>query len=220
MTKLMFFVVLCLATYSVAQEPTVTSTPSPTPTRSVRISFVPPPLEGKISLGIYDDNNQLVRVLHQESDLDEFTLGADALVTKWDGKDDFGYDLAPGTYRARGFLVAPMKIDEITNAETSLPMDVQPVKVRLVANPLQKDERPTISLVGGIDDEDALVKTSDGLPLVTVTQAPDLKRVVVASDPETKTTAIFVETGSGTRRFAITALSKMMEFDCGEFQLK
>src|SRR5438105_14645914 len=104
-------------TSAFAQEsptPSVTATPSSTPpqtpaARSVRISFLPPPLEGKISLGIYNQWDQLVRVVHQEAELDEFTIGADALVTKWDGKDDDGYDVPAGTYRARGYVVAPMK---------------------------------------------------------------------------------------------------------------
>ena len=182
MTRKVCIAMLCFSTCSLAQEPSPTVTPSPTPSRSVRISFVPPPLEGKISLGIYDENNQLVRVLHQEAELDDFTVGADALVTKWDGKDDFGYDLWPGTYHGRGFLVAPMKIEEITTGDAVMPTEAQPIKVRLVANPLEKNERPTVQLTGGIDDEDALLKTVDGLPLLTVTRAPDLKRVLLTSD--------------------------------------
>ncbi len=220
MTKEICIAVLCFSAYSLAQEPTVTPTASSAQLRSVRISFVPPPLEGKISLGIYDENNQLVRVLHQEADLDDFTVGADALLTKWDGKDDFGYDLWPGTYHGRGFLVAPMKIEEITGGETVMPVEPQPVKVRLVANPLEKNERPTVQLTGGIDDEDALLRTADGLPLLTVTQAPDLKRVLLTSDPEGKNITMFVETGETTRRFSIIGLSKMMAFDCGKFELK
>src|SRR5204862_4481344 len=92
-----------------SRSPTLTplASPSPTssPTRSVRISFVPPPLEGTISLGIYDGNGRLVRILHQQADLNEFTICADALVTKWDGKNDDGEDLPAGKYHARGYVV-------------------------------------------------------------------------------------------------------------------
>jgi hypothetical protein len=159
-------------------------------------------------------------VLHQEGDLDDFIVGADALLTKWDGKDDFGYDLWPGTYHGRGFLVAPTKIEEITSGETVMPAEAQPIKVRLIANPLEKNERPTVQLAGGIDDEDALLKTVDGLPLLTVIQAPDLKRAMLTSDPEGKNFMMFIETGETTRRFSINGLSKMMAFDCGKFELK
>src|SRR5205085_9767584 len=88
-------------TPAVSSTPTQSPFPSPTaaPTRSVRISFVPPPLDGTISLGIYDLSGKLVRVLHQQAPLDVFTIGADALETKWDGKDDDGLDLPAGKYR-------------------------------------------------------------------------------------------------------------------------
>src|SRR5207249_9272985 len=68
---------------SATPSPTPEQTPSAPPTRTVRLSFVPPPLEGTISLGIYDGSGKLVRVLHQEAELNEFTIGADALVTQW-----------------------------------------------------------------------------------------------------------------------------------------
>src|SRR5438876_11177125 len=85
---------------------------SATATRSVRITFVPPPIQGTISLGIYDENAKLVRVLEQEAELDQFEVGDDGLTTRWDGKDDDGYDVPAGTYHARGYSVAPMKIEQ------------------------------------------------------------------------------------------------------------
>src|SRR5207237_7667866 len=97
-------------------SPTLEQTPSAPPTRTVRLSFVPPPLEGTISLGIYDGNGKLVRVLHHEADLNEFTIGADALVTKWDGKNDDGEGLPAGKYHARGYVVARSKIEDLGQA--------------------------------------------------------------------------------------------------------
>src|SRR5438309_9215357 len=57
---------------SVTPTPAPEQTPSASPARTVRISFVPPPLEGTIDLGIYDNNAKLVRVLHQDAELNEF----------------------------------------------------------------------------------------------------------------------------------------------------
>jgi hypothetical protein len=96
-----------------SQEPT-TPEPKPSPSeRSVRISFLPPPLEGTISLGIYDAKGKLVRVLHREADINEFDIGADALSTTWDGKDDMGGNAPAGKYRARGFVVGDLKVDGV-----------------------------------------------------------------------------------------------------------
>jgi hypothetical protein len=89
-------------------EPKPTSSPAE---RSVRISFLPPPLDGTISLGIYDAKGQLVRVLRREADINEFNIGTDALSTTWDGKDDAGENVPAGKYSARGFVVGDLGIE-------------------------------------------------------------------------------------------------------------
>ncbi|HWM23816.1 MAG TPA: hypothetical protein VNP98_03255 [Chthoniobacterales bacterium] len=91
-------------------------TPEPTsapPTRNIRISFLPPPLDGTISLGIYDAKGKLVRVLHREADLNEFKIGADALSTMWNGKDDGGESVPAGKYSAHGFVVGGLKTEGV-----------------------------------------------------------------------------------------------------------
>ena len=100
-----------LAGSSVAQEsPSPTATPAP---RSIRISFAPPPLDGTISLGVYDAKGKLVRVLFREADINEFDIGSDALSTTWDGKDDAGENVPPGKYSAHGFVVGDLKIEGV-----------------------------------------------------------------------------------------------------------
>lgn len=105
---------VAFAALSLAQEsPAPEATPSPGPARNIRISFVPPPLEGTISLGIYDSQGKLVRVLFREADIDEFKIGQDALSTTWDGKDDAGENAPPGKYSAHGFVVGDLKIEGV-----------------------------------------------------------------------------------------------------------
>ena len=98
---------------SLAQESPPEPTPFPAPARNVRISFVPPPLDGTISLGVYDAKGKLVRVLLREADIDEFTIGQDALSKTWDGKDDAGENVPPGKYSAHGFIVGDFKIEGV-----------------------------------------------------------------------------------------------------------
>src|SRR5437016_9180268 len=125
---------------STTPPPAPEQTPSVSAARSVRISFVPPPLEGTISLGIYDPNGKLVRVLHQEAELNEFIVGADALVTQWDGKNDDGEDLSAGKYHAREYAIGHVKIEE-TGKTQEPPLIDSPdfVRVKLVANPLENN---------------------------------------------------------------------------------
>ena len=105
---------VALTAWSLAQEsPTPEPASSPAPVRNVRISFVPPPLDGTISLGVYDAKGKLVRVLFREADINEFTIGQDALSKMWDGKDDAGENLPPGKYSAHGFVVGDVKIDGV-----------------------------------------------------------------------------------------------------------
>src|SRR5688572_12786842 len=107
-------VLVAFTALSLAQEsPTPEPTPSPAPARSVRISFVPPPLDGTISLGVYDAKGKLVRVLFREADINEFTIGQDALSKTWDGKDDAGENVPPGKYSAHGFVVGDVKIEGV-----------------------------------------------------------------------------------------------------------
>src|SRR6187401_2350802 len=109
--RLACFLFIAVALAARAQD-SVTPTPSP-PKRSVRISFVPPPLDGTISLGIYDAKGKLVRVLFREADINEFTIGHDALSTTWDGKDDAGENVPAGKYSAHGFVVGDLKIEGV-----------------------------------------------------------------------------------------------------------
>ena len=105
---------LAFTALSLGQEsPTPEPAAPPAPTRNVRISFVPPPLDGTISLGVYDAKGKLVRVLFREADINEFTIGQDALSKTWDGKDDAGENVPPGKYSAHGFVVGDLKIEGV-----------------------------------------------------------------------------------------------------------
>ena len=111
--RLFFVLLLSFAVTSPGQE-TPTPEPKPLPTaRGVRISFLPPPLDGTISLGIYDAKGKLVRVLHREADINEFKIGADALSTTWDGKDDVGASVPAGKYSAHGFVIGDLKTEGV-----------------------------------------------------------------------------------------------------------
>ena len=229
--KLTLAILFALASiYSLAaqESPSPTLTPAasppptpPSPTRSVRISFVPPPLEGTISLGVYDGNGKLVRILHQQAELNEFTIGADALVTKWDGKNEEGEDLPAGKYHARGYLVGRFKIEDLGQAAAPPVEDnaTGNVKVKLMPNPLANDERPIVDLGVGFDDEDSFLKTTDGLPLCTVSETPNLIRASIKKNGE-KSVDVWQDDGAVVEQFRISNVDKMMAFDCGDFELK
>ncbi|HSH37765.1 MAG TPA: hypothetical protein VK993_03180 [Chthoniobacterales bacterium] len=86
---------------------------SATSGKGPRISFLPPPIEGTLSLGIYDAKGKLVRALHREADVDEFDIGSDSLSTTWDGKNDAGESMPPGRYFARGYAVGDIGVEGV-----------------------------------------------------------------------------------------------------------
>lgn len=105
-----------LAAYACAQQPPTqppAAFPPPlvaVPAGSVKITFLPPPLEGTLSLGVFDRAGKLVRTLKAEAVPADFTVGLNGLITFWDGRDDAGRVLPPGKYRVRGFAVADLEI--------------------------------------------------------------------------------------------------------------
>lgn len=143
--RLSSVLLLSLAVTARGQE-SATPEPKPSPSeRSVRISFLPPTLDGTISLGIYDAKGKLVRVLHREADINEFNIGTDALSTTWDGKNDAGENVPAGKYSAHGFAVGDLGIegvgfffnDFVTNDDS--PRIRHLSKVRLQNDELQLD---------------------------------------------------------------------------------
>jgi hypothetical protein len=177
-------------------------------------------MEGTISLGIYDKNGKLVRVLHQEAKLNEFSIGADALVTQWDGKNDDEEDLPAGKYRARGYLLGSLRAEPMSNSNP--PADATPiatVQVKLISNPLAKDRRETVQLGVGFDEEKSFLETADGLPLFTIDEKPGLTRVVVKKKDQ-NSADVWEEGGGAVVQFHVSNLDKMMAFDCGEIELK
>jgi hypothetical protein len=177
-------------------------------------------MDGTISLGIYDQAGRLVRILDQNAQLNDFTIASDSLVTRWDGKDDGHQDLPSGRYHAHGYLVGPIKREDL--GETSLPpteSEANVVKVRLVRNPLRKDKRPVVELGIGFNSEGSYLKTSDGLPLFKISETSNVTRAGISAKGENAVN-VWYDDGASVHQFRISNVDQMMAFDCGEFELK
>lgn len=196
-----------------------TPSPSPSTARNVPLRFVPPPMEGTISLGIFDSNDKLVRVLHREAKIDIFTIDENALKTTWDGKNDAGEDLPAGKYRARGYMVAKLKVEDAGKVDSPPEGASDHVSVKLVTNPLVSDTRSVVDLAVGFDGKGSFLKTMDGLPLATINEAPGVTRVSIEKDGE-KAADVWPDDGSNVEHLRVSNIDKMMAFDCGFFELR
>jgi hypothetical protein len=197
--------------------PAATSSPS---SHTVSLRFVPPPMEGTISLGIWDANDKLVRVLHREAKVDKFTVEENSLSTTWDGKNDAGEDLPAGKYRARGYLVGNLKVEIVSESLTSAMINsaLDHVSVALVTNPLSSDVRSVMDLGVGVDPKGSFLRTMDNLPLYTVSATPNIVRVAILKDGASSATV--AEESDKLRHFRVSNIDKMIAFDCGFFELK
>jgi hypothetical protein len=93
------------------------------------------------------------------------------------------------------------------------------VKVRLVRNPLRKDKRPVVELGMGFSSDGSYLKTSDGLPLLKVSDTPNVTRAGIAAKGE-NAVDVWQDDGTKVHQFRISNVNQMMAFDCGEFELK
>jgi hypothetical protein len=220
--------VLIAGTFASAQEsstPTATETPSLSPfaspprTRGLPLRFVPPPMQGTVSLGVFDSNGKLVRVLQREAKIDSFTVEENSLSTTWDGKNDTGEDLPYGRYRARGYMVGKLKIEDVGKV-TSLPDGIPDhISVKLVINPLTSDTRASMELGIGFDGKGTFLKTMDGLPLASLSDARNVTRVAMEKNGD-KAAEVWLDDGSTVERLRVSNIDQMIAFDCGFFELK
>jgi hypothetical protein len=230
MTKALSFAILTTFVAAIglpAQEspppsPGESASPSQTASataRSVPLRFVPPPMEGTISLGIWDSDDKLVRVLHRESRMDNFAIDENSLKTDWDGKSDTGEDLPAGKYRARGYLVGTLKVDDLGKVASPPADAADRLSVRLLANPLNSDTGAVMEIGIAFDSNGSFLKTTDGLPLATVRAEPNLTRVAIEKSGE-RAAEVWQDGGAGVEHLRVSSIDKIMAFDCGFFELK
>lgn len=138
-----------------AQE--VEAPPPPAKKGAVRITFLPPPTEGTLSLGIYDKAGKLVRVLAREAQDKDFTIGLNGLITHWDGRDDAGRPLPAGSYAARGYSVGAVEVEGVAYHCNDWMLDDESPRIRRVLSvELRKNGRLAV-VAEGTDGKPRLV---------------------------------------------------------------
>jgi hypothetical protein len=93
------------------------------------------------------------------------------------------------------------------------------LKIKLQPNPLINDERVTVDLAIGFDEDGSFVKAGDGLPLFSISETPGLVRSLLAAHGS-NALDVFQDDGAVVEQFRVTGVDQMMSFDCGGFELK
>lgn len=230
MYKLRIAIVLLSARALAQESPTPSAIPeesaSATPmasasiaARNVPLRFVPPPMEGTISLGIWDSNDKLVRILYFEAKINRFEVGENSLSTNWEGKNDASEDLPSGKYRARGYIVGKLKIEDLGKATSPREGASDHISVKLVMNPLVADTRAVMDVGVTFGTGGVFLKTMDGLPLARISESLTRTRVTISKTGE-NAADVWQEDPSGIQHLRVSNIDKIMAFDCGYFELK
>jgi hypothetical protein len=136
-----------------------------------QLMFIPPPIEGVISLGIYDAHGKLVRVLKQAAEIDSFKSGLNGLFVDWDGSDANGKVVPAGKYFARGVLIGDVTISGVAYHLNDWVDDVQNLRVKAISSP---------ALFGG---RSLAVLADTGRQEILIVDAASLKAKRFSADP-------------------------------------
>ncbi len=96
---------------------------------------------------------------------------------------------------------------------------VERVTIKLRPNPLERDSSAKVEIAVGYDMDGSFLKTADGLPLQTISETANIKRVLLAPN-NAKSLDVFQDDEAVVEQFRVHALDQMMAFDCGEVELK
>ena len=91
--------------------------------------------------------------------------------------------------------------------------------MKLVTNPLVSDTRSVVDLGVAFDNKGTFLRTMDGLPLRTISEAPVVNRVSITKNGE-KSADVWQGDGGDVEQFRLSNIDKIMAFDCGFFELK
>jgi hypothetical protein len=132
-----------------------------------QLLFVPPPIEGVISLGAYDSKGKLVRVLKKAAEIDSFKAASDGLVIDWDRNDSQGKPVPNGKYFARGVLIGDVKVEGVAFHLNDWVDSSADSRIRRVLSATLLDSQRTVVLADASQPE-AVVIDSNGHRSATI----------------------------------------------------
>jgi hypothetical protein len=130
-----------------------------------QLMFIPPPVEGLISLGVYDTHGKLVRVLKQAAEVDSFKSGLNGLFVDWDDADATGKTVSAGKYFARGVLIGEdVNISGVAYHLNDWVDDAQNLRVKTVSSPALLSGRSVAVLADTGHPEILIIDTASMKP--------------------------------------------------------
>jgi hypothetical protein len=77
------------------------------------ITFLPPMIEGTLSVGVFGTDGELVRILARDARDEDLVAGLNGFVVAWDGRDEAGVPQPAGRYLVQGYGVGAVSIEGV-----------------------------------------------------------------------------------------------------------
>ena len=84
---------------------------SPRPAGGVSVQLAAPPLDGTVSIGVFDAEGKCIRVLFKGAEADAIPAALNGFLVQWDGKTAEGTMATKGDYEIRGVTVGEVSIE-------------------------------------------------------------------------------------------------------------
>jgi len=201
-----------------------------------------PEMEGPLTLGIFSQEGELVRLLYKDAPVDSVPAGLNGLLISWDGKDDSGVAVPPGIYHGRGLVHGSLNISALPREDPNFQPthlyetdDADAVSHALPAFPLNRitimaardallQERPPLAITAQLHGN-LVVVAAEGLPLFAIPVGsgvgkPALELHVIPADGNgegmAELTLIF---SKGSESYTISGLDRLVPLDAGSLEM-
>lgn len=199
-----------------------------------------PELDGPVTLGIFSKDGTPIRLLQRDAPVDTIPAGLNGLILIWDGKDDQGRPVPPGTYRARGLVHGPMKVTSLPLSapqapatQTKPPMvpdfiphgagepqpPVQALMLPAAADALY-EQRPQVALLPRVSGRTVTLMVN-GLPLLDLPSGNgEITSAAVTQGAETGAVTVTLRGSSGEKAFTVTGLGQLVPLEAGTLEIR
>lgn len=199
-----------------------------------------PELEGPVTMGIFSQSGERVRLLYRDAAVDSIPAGLNGLIMTWDGKNDQGQDVPAGIYKARGIVHGPLGFSVLPQQELatipygSKPQDSPlfperpPFRKNSITLRAAKDEllesRPLLSIEAGLEGNDCVI-SAEGLPLLSIyvqsgrTDPPPVIGLTHGASAGSARLRVEMPTGSATI-YTISGLDRLVPLNAGTLEVQ
>jgi len=195
-----------------------------------------PELEGPLTLGIFIERKELIRLLYRNAPMESIPGGLNGLIMSWDEKDDRGRPVNAGNYTARGIVHGPLFISclpfsELRNGPilpeelfalfelSPMPLSGNTITVRAARDALL--EKSPLLTVSASLEENACVLAVEGLPLLSVPlkDSGSPQRIRLFHGHEEGVASLMIEDTRGTSTYEITGLGRLVPLSAGKIEV-